>query len=75
MSDPKAATAIPVATATADPPLLPPGTLVECQGFKVGPNAEFSLEEPIANSSMFVVPITKASSSFKAFTTVASYGE
>jgi hypothetical protein len=50
----------PAATAAALPPLLPPGTrLVSC-GLRVGPNAEFSVLLPIANSSRLVLPTTMA---------------
>ena len=43
-------------TATAEPPLLPPGTVSRSHGLLVGPNALCSVDEPIANSSMFVLP-------------------
>ena len=43
-------------------------------GFKVGPKAEVSVELPIANSSIFVLPIIIAPA-FKSFlVTVDSYG-
>ena len=48
--------ASPAATEAAAPPLLPPGTRDVSQGFSVGWNAEFSQDEPIANSSMFPLP-------------------
>jgi hypothetical protein len=48
---------MPAATAAALPPLLPPGTRSRSHGFRVGPNAEFSVEEPNANSSMLHLPI------------------
>jgi len=51
------------ATAAAEPPLLPPGTRVRSQGLLVGPQAECSVEEPMANSSMFVLPGTTAPAS------------
>ena len=44
------------ATAAAEPPLLPPGTVSRSHGLLTGPNAEYSFDEPIANSSMFVLP-------------------
>ena len=44
------------ATATAEPPLLPPGTVSRSHGFATGPYALCSFDEPIANSSMFVLP-------------------
>ena len=43
-------------TAADEPPEDPPGTRLRSHGLCDGPNAEFSVEEPIANSSMFVLP-------------------
>ena len=40
-----------VATATTEPPEEPPGTRVGSCGFRDVPKAEFSVEDPIANSS------------------------
>jgi hypothetical protein len=57
VSVPSAHTTSPAATAAADPPDDPPGTVSRFQGFLVGKNAEFSVEEPMANSSQFVFPI------------------
>jgi hypothetical protein len=65
----------PAATAAADPPELPPGTRPRSCGFSVGPKAEFSVEEPIANSSMFVLATTTAPASLARRTAVASNGE
>jgi hypothetical protein len=48
--------AMPAATAAAEPPEEPPGTRVGSQGLRVGPYAECSVEEPIANSSMLDLP-------------------
>jgi len=62
------------ATAAALPPLEPPGTRDVSSGLRVGPNAEFSVLEPIANSSRFVLPTMMAPASRKRDTTVASYG-
>src|SRR5574341_11238 len=56
VSVPSAAIARFAATATAEPPEEPPGTYSMFAGFFTGPNAEFSLELPMANSSMFVFP-------------------
>ena len=50
----------PAATAAAEPPEDPPGTRPRSQGFRVVLYALFSVEEPIANSSMFVLPRTTA---------------
>ena len=41
-------------------------------GVRVGPKAEFSVEEPIANSSRLVLPIAMAPASRSRRTTVAS---
>src|SRR5580693_8291317 len=74
VSDPRASGANPAATAAADPPLLPPGTLPGRRGLRVGPNAEFSVELPMANSSMLVLPSATAPAPRRRPTTVASYG-
>src|SRR4051812_4088430 len=54
VSVPSAPTASPAATAATDPPLEPPGTRERSHGFRVSLILEFSVDEPIANSSMFV---------------------
>jgi hypothetical protein len=72
VSDPSDTGAKPAATAAALPPLEPPGTRVRSCGFRVGPNAEFSVEDPIANSSRFVLPIAMAPARARRETTVAS---
>src|SRR3954452_23550434 len=64
----------PAATAAALPPLDPPGTRLGSHGLRVGPNAEFSVELPMANSSRLVLPITTAPAAARRCTTVASYG-
>src|SRR5215213_11630423 len=74
VSDPRARGANPAATAAALPPLEPPGTRVGSWGLRVGPNAEFSVDEPMANSSMFVLPTMTAPAARSRVTTVASYG-
>src|SRR3989304_8733211 len=74
VSVPRDAAQRPAATAAALPPLLPPGTLLVSHGFKVGKNAEVSVEEPMANSSMLSLPSITAPASFSFLTTVASYG-
>ena len=65
---------MPAATAAAEPPDDPPGTRSGASGCRVGPNALFSVDEPIANSSMFDLATTTAPASRKRATTVASYG-
>src|SRR5271156_826841 len=62
------------ATAAADPPDEPPGILFRSHGLWLGPNAEFSVEEPIANSSMLVLPRMIAPACFSRLVIVASYG-
>src|SRR5438874_13628944 len=65
---------MPAATATADPPLEPPGMRSSAHGFLVTPNAEFSVDEPIANSSQFVLPMITAPAASRCATAVASNG-
>src|SRR5438270_13615719 len=74
VSEPMASGANPAATAAALPPLDPPGTRVTSCGLWVGPNAEFSVDEPIANSSRFVLPTMIAPAATSRSTTVALYG-
>src|SRR5437667_615584 len=62
------------ATAAAEPPLEPPGVRSSAHGLRVGPNAEFSVDEPIANSSQFVFPMMTAPARSRRATAVASYG-
>ena len=57
-----------------DPPDDPPGTRVVSCGLSVGPKAEFSVDEPMANSSMLVLPTATAPAAANRVTTVASYG-
>ncbi len=74
VSEPRARGENPAATEAALPPDEPPGTRVGSCGFFVGPNAEFSVDEPIANSSRFVLPITIPPAARMRSTTVAEYG-
>src|SRR5437764_7844944 len=74
VSVPIAHGARPAATAAALPPEEPPGTRVRSHGFSTGPNAEFSFDEPIANSSWLVLPSKGAPASANRLTTVAVYG-
>ena len=62
------------ATAAADPPLLPPGTVSRSHGLLTGPYAEYSFDEPMANSSMFVLPRKTAPAARRRSTMWASYG-
>ena len=74
VSVPSAKSASPAATATAEPPDDPPGTRSARHGFFTAPNAEFSFELPMANSSRFVFPIITAPVASRRSTTVAEYG-
>ena len=74
VSLPSEPSAIPAATATALPLDEPPGVRVGSTGLRAGPNAEFSPDEPIANSSMFVLPTSRAPAFRRRTTAVASYG-
>ena len=62
------------ASAAAEPPPDPPGMRVRSHGLCVGPYAEFSVEEPMANSSMFVLPKITTPDCLSFATTVESYG-
>ncbi len=72
VSEPSPQGASPAETAAAVPPPEPPGTRSGSQGLCVGPYAEFSVDEPIANSSVFVLPITGSPASRQRAATVAS---
>ena len=58
--------------AAADPPEEPPGTRSRSHGFRDGPKAEFSVDEPNANSSRLVFPVITAPAARSRVTTVAS---
>src|SRR6188768_3644121 len=74
VSEPIASGASKAATAAAEPPPEPPGIRSRSQGLRVGPYAECSVEEPIANSSMMVLPRIGRPAALRRATTVASYG-
>src|SRR5882762_5958489 len=74
VSEPSATGAHRAATAAADPPLDPPGIRSRAQGLRTGPKAEFSFDDPIANSSQLVLPTMTAPAASSRLTTVASYG-
>ena len=63
---------LPPLTAAAVPPPDPPGTREGSHGLCDGPKAEFSVEEPIANSSMFVLPSSVSPAVLHRAATVAS---
>ncbi len=72
VSVPRASGTSEAATAAAEPPELPPGMRSRFHGFRVGKKALFSVDEPIANSSRFVLPISTASAFFNCVMTCAS---
>ena len=74
VSVPVAAGSRRAATAAAEPPDEPPGTRVGSQGLCTGPKAEFSLAEPIANSSQLSLPRVTVPAAARRATTVASNG-
>src|SRR5579864_6253525 len=61
-------------TVLALPPEEPPGTPSRSYGLCVGKHAEFSHDEPIANSSIFVFPTMTASAASSRSTTVDENG-
>ncbi len=66
VSVPSAHGARPAATAAALPPEEPPGTRARSHGLRTVPKPEFSLEEPIANSSWLVFASSVAPASAQA---------
>ena len=62
------------ATAAAEPPDEPPGTRLSSHGFFVTCQAEFSVLEPIANSSQLSLASVTVPASARRDTTVASNG-
>ena len=74
VSVPVAAGVRPAATAAAEPPDEPPGTAVLSHGFCTAPKAEFSLPEPMANSSQLTLPRVTMPAAWNFSTTVASNG-
>src|ERR1700689_3221082 len=61
-------------TAALDPPDDPPGMRLRSHGLRDGPYAEFSVDEPIANSSMLVLPRMMTPAWRSRAVMVASYG-
>ena len=59
-------------TAAAEPPLDPPGTRSRSHGLRVGKYAEFSVDEPMANSSMLALPSSTVPASARRRVMVAS---
>ena len=75
VSVPVAAGTSRAATTTALPPDEPPGMREWSHGLRTGLYAEFSLDEPMANSSQLSLPRVTAPASASLPTTVASNGE
>src|SRR5476649_688323 len=71
-SVPCASGAIPVATATADPPEEPAGLSAGFQGLRVTPNTSLNVLAPAPNSGVLVLPSTMAPAAFRRRTTSAS---
>src|ERR1700687_5172449 len=61
-------------TPAAEPPELPPATHSMFHGFLTGPKYEFSFDEPIANSSMLVLPTSTMPACASLSATNALYG-
>ena len=74
VSVPIASGASNAASAAAEPPPEPPGMRAVSHGLRVGPYAECSVDEPMANSSMFVLPRIVIPAARSRAVTVASYG-
>src|SRR5689334_21548873 len=74
VSVPSASGASKAATAAAEPRHDPPGLRSRSHGLRVGPYAECSVEEPMANSSMLVLPRIGRPAALRRPTTVAPYG-
>ncbi len=74
VSEPSVAIAISAATAAADPPDDPPGTRLLSRGLCTGRYAEFSVDDPMANSSQLSLPRTTAPAVSRRATDVQSYG-
>src|SRR5918996_4353350 len=75
VSDPSATGTTPAATSAAEPPEEPPGTREGSTGCITRPNAECSVDEPIANSSMLVLAAIIAPARRRRVTAVAVKGE
>ena len=72
VSEPSAAAAMPVASATADPPLEPPGVFVVSHGLRQVPQCGLSVVPPSAYSCMLVLPTTIAPAAANRVVTPAS---
>gem|GEM_PF-1717649 len=74
VSVPSAAIHRSAATATAEPPDVHPGILLSPYGFVTAQYAEFSLPLPIANSSIFALPIIQPPCFSRSMKQLALYG-
>ena len=72
VSVPSASAAAPVASATAEPPLEPPGTRFGSHGLRHGGKCGLTLVMPHANSCVSVLPTTIAPASRARRTAAAS---
>ena len=72
VSEPWASGPMPVASATAAPPLEPPQVRAGFQGFRVGPNTALNVLPPAPNSGVLVLPTTIAPACFRRSTVIAS---
>src|SRR5919109_396137 len=71
-SEPCAIGPIPVASATAPPPVEPPQVSAGFQGLRVGPKISLNVLAPAPNSGVLVLPTTMAPAAFRRSTTSAS---
>src|SRR5262249_25254958 len=71
-SEPWAMGPMPVATATAAPPLEPPQVSSGFHGFRVAPKTALNVFPPAPNSGVFVLPTTMAPAALRRWTTSPS---
>ena len=74
VSEPRARSVKPEATAAAEPPDDPPAVLSISKGFLTGPKYEVSVVFPMPNSSILVLPMIDMPVCSRRSTTVAEYG-
>src|SRR5947207_12557874 len=71
-SEPWASGPMPVASATAPPPVEPPQVSAGFQGLRVTPNTALKVLAPAPNSGVLVLPRTMAPAALSRSTTAAS---
>src|SRR5213594_3704757 len=71
-SEPWASGPIPVASATAAPPLEPPQVRAGFHGLRVAPNTALKVLPPAPNSGVLVLPTTMAPAALRRWTTRSS---